>query len=255
MLTAITRRVNPLLAACELEFHPRVAIDAALAAEQHRRYELTLESLGVRVVSLPTLPDQPDCVFVEDPALVLDEVVVITRMGATARRGESSSLAAALTQYRSVVYMSEPATLDGGDVVRIGKTLYVGQSRRTNAEGARQLEHFVAPFGYRVIRVPVTGCLHLKSACCSVGDDALLANRAWFDVDAFSGCQILDVPDDEPGAADVLRIKGVVLVPASFPRTRQLLESAGHRVRDVDVSELQKAEAGVTCMSLVFEAR
>ena len=253
MLTAITRKVSPNLASCQLEFLQREPLDVARAEVQHGDYEACLERLGVRVVSLPTEPDLPDCVFVEDPALVLDEIAVITRMGAESRRGESESLAAALARFRPLVRMSAPATLEGGDVVRMGKTLYVGLSRRTNAEGARQLAEIVEPYGYRVTPVAVTGCLHLKSACCAVSDDTVLANRARFDSRALH-CEIIDVPAEEPGCADVLRIGHTVLVPASFPRTARLLEKSRCQVESVDVSELQKAEAGITCMSLVFDA-
>jgi dimethylargininase len=252
VLTAITRKVSPNLASCQLEYLKREPIDVDHAAVQHRDYEAWLERLGVRVVSLPTERDLPDCVFVEDPALVLDEIAIITRMGAEARRGESESLAAALARFRPVVHMREPATLEGGDVVRMGKTLYVGLSRRSNADGARQLAEMVEPHGYRVVPVNVTGCLHLKSACCAVSGDTVLANRALFDASGFH-CKELDVPTEEPGAADVLPIGGAVLIPASFPRTARLLEQSGFTVQPLDVSELQKVEAGVTCMSLIFE--
>lgn len=253
MLTALTRKVSPGFASCQLEYLQRQPIDVARAKAQHRNYEAALENLGARVVSLSAEPDMPDCVFVEDPAVVLDEIAIITRMGAESRRGESESLAAALARFRPVVRMAEPATLEGGDVVRMGRTLYVGLSRRTNPEGARQLAEMVEPHGYRVVPVAVTGCLHLKSACCAASDDTVFANRALFDSSALR-CKMIDVPAEEPGAADVLRIGGAVLIPASFPRTAQLLEESGFAVQPLDVSELQKAEAGVTCMSLVFEA-
>jgi dimethylargininase len=252
VLTAITRKVSPNFASCQLEYLKREPIDVARAEAQHRNYEAALERLGARVVSLPTEPDLPDCVFVEDPALVLDEIAILTRMGAESRRGESESLAAALAGFRTVVRMSAPATLEGGDVIPMGKTLYVGLSRRTNAEGARQLAAMVEPHGYRVLPVAVTGCLHFKSACCAVSGDMVLANRALFDASALH-CQVIDVPAEEPGAADVLRIGGALLIPASFPRTARLLEKSGFHVQSLDVSELQKAEAGVTCMSLVFD--
>jgi dimethylargininase len=253
VLAALTRRVSPSLASCQLEFLRREPIDAARAAEQHRGYEAALERLGVRVFSLPAEPDLPDCVFVEDPALVLDELAIITRMGAESRRGESESLAAVLARFRSLARITAPATLEGGDVVRLGKTLYVGLSRRTNIEGARQLGALVEPYGYHVVPVPVTGCLHLKSACCAVSADTVLANRELFDSSAFQ-CEVIDVPAEEPAAADILQIGATVLIPASFPRTARLLEKRGFDLQPLDVSELQKAEAGVTCMSLVFEA-
>jgi dimethylargininase len=254
MLTAVTRQVSPSLARCELEFLPRMAIDVKKAAAQHRQYELKLQILGARVVSLPTLDDQPDCVFVEDPAIVLDEVAVITRMGAFAWRGESESLALALAEYRPLAHLREPATLDGGDVVRIGRTLCVGRSRRTNEEGVCQLEEITRRLGYRVVPVEVGACLHLKSACCAISEEAVLCHREWMDTSALGDVRIIDVTTEEPDAADVLRIGNTILMPSAFPRTRKILEKAGYRVDVIDVSELRKAEAGVTCMSLVFDA-
>jgi dimethylargininase len=253
MLTAVTRKVSLNLGSCQLEFLQRAEIDIAKAAAQHLDYEGCLEDLGARVLSLPALPEYPDCVFVEDPALVLDEIAIATRMGAASRRGETESVAAALEQFRPVRWLREPATLEGGDVVRLGKLLYVGLSRRTNAEGIRQLADLVEPLGYRVITVGVTGCLHLKSACCSVSDDTVLMNPVLFDASAVRNCRVLRVPPEEPFASDVLRIGTTVILPASFPRTGELLESHGFPVRAIDVSELMKAEAGVTCMSLVFD--
>ena len=149
----------------------------------------------------------------------------------------------------------EPATLEGGDVVTIGKTLYVGLSRRTNPEGIAQLSELLKPFGYRVVPVEVTGCLHLKSGACWAGADTILANPKWIDVNQFLNFRMIEVPDDEPSAADVLPNGDTLLVPANFTHTRQILEAEGIKVRAIDVSELQKAEAGVTCMSLLFETQ
>jgi dimethylargininase len=253
MLTAVTRKVGPSLASCELAYLPRVEIDVPKAARQHRQYEACLERLGARVVSLPAEPGFPDGVFVEDPALVLDEIAVVTRMGAESRRGEPESLAAALARFRPLARLREPATLEGGDVVRMGKTLYVGLSRRTNAEGAKQLAEIVEPLGYCVAPVNVTGCLHLKTACCAVSGNTVLMNPSLFDSSAVRDCNCLCVPPEEAWAADVLRIADTVLIPSSFPRTRQLLEASGFNVKPIDVSELMKAEAGVTCMSLLFD--
>jgi dimethylargininase len=254
MLTAITRKVSPLLASCELEFHRRIPIDVARAAAQHREYEKTLERLGVHVVSLPTLDGQPDCVFVEDPALVLDEIAVSTRMGAESRRGEAESLAQALEEFRPVVKMQAPATLEGGDVVRVGRTLYVGLSRRTNSEGVAELRRIVEPLGYHVIPVPVIRCLHLKSACCALGRGTLLMNADMIDSTPVSGPHVLHVPEEEPWSADSLWLQDTVVIPSAYPKTVDLLCAAGFDVLPIDVSELMKAEAGVTCMSLIFES-
>jgi len=251
MLRAITREVSPAIAYCELEFLDRQPIDFALAVEQHGQYQACLEELGVHVEILPTGPDMPDGVFVEDPAIVLDEIAVITRPGVQSRRSEGETLARALAPYRELHYIQEPGTLEGGDVMHVGKTLYVGYSRRTNVAGIQQLAGIVHPLGYFVVPVEVRGCLHLKSACCYIGDDTVLANRTWMDPDAFCGLKILDVP--EPRGANALRIGERVLMPLAYPRTCDLLDRSGFRVRTIDNSELLKAEAGVTCTSLIFE--
>jgi dimethylargininase len=250
---AITRAVSPALDKCELTYLQRQPIDPAKASRQQRHYERCLTAMGIEVVSLPAQPDLPDSVFVEDPAIVVDEVAVIARMGAASRRGESESMAETLERYRPLRWMAEPATLDGGDVVRAGRKLFVGLSPRTNQEGVRQLAGFLAPFGYSVEPVEIRDCLHLKTGCCSLGDGRLLVNRAWVDTTPLRDFELVDVPADEPWAADVLAIGGTVILPASFPQTAAMLDRLGFRVQPVDVSELQKAEAGVTCMSVLLE--
>src|SRR6185369_7853922 len=189
------------------------------AEEQHRQYQACLAELGAHVEELPAAPDLPDSVFVEDPAIVLDEIAVITRMGALSRRGEHDSLARALAKYRELHHIVEPGTLEGGDVMRVGKTLYVGYSRRTNVAGIQHLAGLLHPLGYFVVPVEVRGCLHLKSACCYIGDDTVLVNRTWMDPDALCGLKMLDVPAEEPRGANALRIGNTVLMPAAFPRT------------------------------------
>ena len=251
MLRALTREVSPAIVNCELEFLDREPIDLALAIEQHRQYQEALADLGAKVETLPAEPDLPDSVFVEDPAIVLDEIAVMTRMGALSRRREGETLAQALAKYRELRHIVEPGTLEGGDVMRIGKTLYVGYSRRTNVAGIQQLATMLHPLGYFVVPVEVRGCLHLKTACTYIGEDTILANRAWMDADAFCSLKFLDVP--EPRGANALRIGDTVLLPAAFPRTCELLERSGFCVRRIDNSEMLKAEAGVTCASLIFE--
>jgi dimethylargininase len=258
MLIGITRSVSPSLNRCELGYLPRQPIDVAKAAQQHRAYEDCLRDLGVRVISLPAEPDLPDSMFVEDPAVVVEEAAIMTRMGAESRRGESKSLAAALSHHRPIrlpdQWMREPGTLEGGDVLRLGSTLFVGVSRRTNAEGVAQLAAELEPFGYSVKAVEVRGCLHLKSACCSLNERTLLANRSWIDATPLETFRIIDVPAAEPHAANVLAVEGSVLVAAAFPRTAALLQSLGWKPRVLDISELMKAEAGLTCSSILFES-
>jgi dimethylargininase len=252
MLIAFTREVSPAMNRCELTFLDRQEIDLERAGAQHCRYRDCLSDLGAQVITLPAEPDLPDSVFVEDPAVVVDEIAVMAHMGAASRRLESESLGAALARFRPLHWMQPPATLEGGDVIRAGRTLFVGASLRTNAEGIVQLGDALAPYGYDVRAVPIRDCLHLKSGACYLGRGVMLANRAWVDAAPFDGYRILDVAEE--WAADVLPIGGVVLMPAGFPKTQALLEREGFPVNAVDVSELQKAEAGVTCMSILFES-
>ena len=252
MLTAITREVSSSINSCELSFHARQPIDVAKAIAQHKAYQDCLAELGVRIVSLPAEPELPDAVFVEDPVVVVDEVAVISIMGAPSRRPEARTLTDALSRYRPLKFLREPATLDGGDVVRIGRRVFAGLSQRTNREGVSQLRDLLQAFDYEVQPVEVRGCLHLKSACSYIGNDTVLINRAWIDAERFRGFKLLDVPDEEPAAANALLVNDVVIIAASFPKTRALLEQRGFCVRTIDLSELQKAEAGVTCTSLIF---
>src|SRR5213594_323834 len=253
MLTAITRAVSPAIVHCELSFIDRQPIDLATAQEQHHAYEQLLGKLGARVISLPPEPTLPDSMFVEDPAIVLDELAVILPLGTETRRREAPSLAQALARFRKLEYVSLPGTLEGGDVLRIGRKLFVGLTGRSNAEGLRQLTAILAPHNYEVIAVPVTGCLHLKSAVTHIGGNTLLANRAWFDTTSFTGYDWIDVDPAEPHAANALAFGGTIIFPASFPNTCARIESRGFHVTPIDISELQKAESGLTCSSVLFE--
>ena len=255
MLTAITRAVSPAIIHCEISFIDRKPIDLAIAQDQHRSYEMLLEKLGARVLSLPAEPALPDSMFVEDPAIVLDELAVILPLGTESRRPEASSLANALSSFRKLAYVTLPGTLEGGDVLRIGRKFFVGLTRRSNAEGIRQLAAILAPHKYEVIAVPVTGCLHLKSAVTHIGGNTLLANRAWFDTAPFAAYDWIDVDPAEPHAANALAFGGTIIFPASFPRTRARLQAQGFHVTPLDISELQKAESGLTCSSLIFQTQ
>ncbi len=254
MLTAITRAVSPAIVNCELSFIPRQPIDLQIAVAQHRAYEDLIAKLGASVVSLPAEPDLPDSMFVEDPAIVLDELAVIFPLGTESRRPEAASLAQAIAKFRKLEHIRLPATLEGGDILRIGRKLFVGLTKRSNAEGIRQLAAILAPHHYEVFAVPVTGCLHLKSAVTCLGRSTLLANRAWFDPAPFSSYDWVDVDPSEPHAANALALGNTINFPASFPGTRARIEANGFHVTPLDISELQKAESGLTCSSLIFQA-
>jgi dimethylargininase len=251
-LKAIIRDVSASINNCRMSFQSRQSIDVTRAMAQHKAYQNCLAELGLTIVPLAAEPDLPDAVFVEDTAVVLDEIAVIANMGATTRRPETGTIAEALAPYRSLKFLSEPGTLDGGDVVRVDRAIFVGLSRRTNRAGIAQLKGMLEPYDYKLQLVKVGGSLHLKSACSYVGKNTMLVQRSWIDTESLAGFTLLDVSEEEPAAANALLLNDVVVMPASFPKTCALLENRGFRVRMIDVSELQKAEAGVTCCSLIF---
>jgi dimethylargininase len=251
-LIAVTRSISSAMMRCELTHLQRTAIDVVLAREQHRDYEQVLRGLGCGMESLPEEPELPDSVFVEDTAIVLDEVAVITRPGAPSRRAETASIAAVLGKYRDLVRIESPGTLDGGDVLRVERTLYVGASSRSNASGIEQLRALLLPFGYRVLPVAVQGCLHLKSAVTRVAVDALLINSRHVERKEFRGMRFIDVDESEPLGANALLLGAEVIYPSSHPRTAEALRRHGIRVHTVEISETEKAEGGVTCCSLLL---
>ncbi|HVZ22600.1 MAG TPA: arginine deiminase family protein [Vicinamibacterales bacterium] len=253
-MIAITRPVSDSLASCELTHLERQPIDVDRARAQHRAYEEALEDAGCAIVRVDAAPELPDAVFVEDTAVVLPEVAIVTRPGAPSRRLEVPPIAAVLGRYRELVSVEPPATLDGGDVLVLGRHVYVGRSRRTSDGGIAQLRRILMRYGYEVVAVEVAGCLHLKSAATAIADDRLLVNPAWVAVDAFAGAHLLSIDPDESQAANALRAGEMLVYPSAFPRTRDTLVRAGHRVREVDVSELAKAEGAVTCCSVMFDA-
>lgn len=255
MLSAFTRGVSPSIGDCKLTFMDREQVDVAAATRQHEAYERCLQQMGVRVTTLPLMPEAPDAVFIQDTAVVVDEVAIMATMGAACRSGEVESVTEALAAHRPLRHLSPPATLEGGDVVRVGRTLYVGDSGRTNPEGIRQLSEILAPYDYQVRAVGVKGCLHLSTGCSYLGRDLMLVNSSWVDASAFGYFKLLEVPDTEPWAANTIAVGDVVLVPSPFERTRALIEAHGFEVVTTDISELQKAEGALTCMSLMFNSR
>jgi dimethylargininase len=251
-VTALVRAPTADLERCELTHLERVPIDVARARSQHRRYVDLLSELGVAIEWLTALPAHPDAVFVEDMAVVLPEVAVIAHSGAASRRGEAPSVAAALGAHRPLRWIEPPGHLDGGDVLRIGRSILVGCAGRSDAEGVTALAGAVSEFGYKVRAVQAAGCLHLKSACTFIPPATVLANPQWIDSGWFDGVNVIAVDEREPHAANTVTLSGTTLVSAAYPRTTDRLRRAGIRTTAVDVSELHKAEAGLTCMSLII---
>ena len=252
MQMAITRQVSRSIAECELTFLARQPIDLVRARHQHSQYEAALQALGLAVLSLPEEPDLPDAVFVEDAALVLDECAIILRPGAPSRLPEAAAIAAVMAPYRTLRYIEGPATMDGGDILRVGNTLYVGVGQRTSRDALQQLRLLVSPLGYEVRPVVTRGCLHLKSAATEVAPGLLLVQPEWIEPGAFPGVKILEVDPSEPYAANALKVGEAVLYPASYPSTLRRLHQAGIRPITVEADELAKAEGALTCCSLIF---
>jgi dimethylargininase len=253
MLIALTRGVPVSIGRCELTHLSRVPIDHARATEQHVAYERALAGSGCRVERLPDLPDLPDSVFVEDAAVVLDELAIIARPGAESRRAEVPSVAEALRAYREVAIIEPPGTLDGGDVLAAGRRIYMGASGRTNVDAARQLAALLGPRGYTVTPVPVRGCLHLKSAVTFAAAETLVVNPRWVDETVFDGFEIIHVDPAEPKAANVLRAGDVTFCASAYPRTRARLADRGIATEALDATEVAKAEGALTCCSLIFK--
>lgn len=252
MIVAITREVSPRFDECEITHIERVPIDINRARAQHHNYIQALRELGCDVIQLPAEPDLPDSVFVEDTAVILPEVALVTRPGADSRKPEIESIIEALKPYRPLVRVTEPGTVDGGDVLALGKNIYVGLSTRSNNIAIRQMQELLHDYGYFVRGVELRDCLHLKTAVTRVDDRTLLINRNWVDANHFAGLDMIHVDPSEPLAANCLPIGDQIIFPTTFPKTRARLEAKGYKIRAVEADELAKAEGAVTCCSLII---
>lgn len=253
MTIAITRHISPRFNECEITHIERTPIDLDVARLQHDAYVQPLAQLGCQVIQLPEEPHLPDSVFVEDTAFILPEVAVITRPGADSRKAEIESIIPALSPYRPLVQVTDPASVDGGDVLVVGKHIYIGMSTRSNPESVAQLNALLGSYGYTVCGVEMTDCLHLKTAVTRVDDKTLLINKNWVDPSNFPGFDLIEVHASEPFAANCLPVRGKIIYPTTFPKTRSRLEASGYSIAPVDLSELAKAEGAVTCCSLIIE--
>ena len=252
---AITREPSASLADCELSFVHRQPIDLARARAEHAGYRAALGAAGIEVVVLSALDLLPDAVFVEDTAVVVDEIAVLAAPGVSSRAAEAEAIVPTLAVYRPVHRLpTSGGTLEGGDVLRIGRTLYVGRSTRTNDVAIGDLRALLEPLGYRIRGVPVNGCLHLKTACTHLGNGTVLLNPAWVDAAVFEsdGHGVVPVDPGEPWAGNTLLAGETLFVAAGNPATLRILHGLGNRPVEVGIGEFQKAEAGLTCLSIVI---
>ncbi|HXD10755.1 MAG TPA: arginine deiminase family protein [Anaerolineales bacterium] len=253
MRLAITRDVSPRFSECELTHIDRTPIDVAVAQSQHHGYVQALKELRCAVLELPAESDLPDSVFVEDTAVILPEVALITQPGADSRKPEIKSIARALRPYRELVCIESPGSVDGGDVLVLGKNIYVGLSTRSNQAAVDQMNQLLGQYGYKSIGMETHDCLHLKSAATRVDDKTLLINRKWVDAQNFEGFEFIDIDVSEPFAANCLPLGNSIIFPAAFPRTGAKLLARGYELKLVAVDELAKAEGAVTCCSLIVD--
>jgi len=252
-MLALTHLPSPNLDHGQRTHIAREVVDYELALRQHADYCRMLQECGADVVTLDVNRNQPDSTFIEDTAVVLDEIAVLASMGTDARRQEPSRIEPELQKYRKVERIEPPATLEGGDVLVIGRTIQVGLSERTNVSGIQAFETIVRRFGYRVVPVPVRQCLHLKTACTALPDGRLLINPSWLDLESLHDFETVAVSDDEPWAANTLPINGRVLISSANPQTTEMLRRLGFDVRALPLSEFAKVEGCVTCLSLLFQ--
>jgi len=249
---AITRGVSRSITSCELTYRSREHIDYENAAFQLEQYCQLLCKWDVDLMTMPGNDTYPDACFVQDTAVILDELCVIASMGAEARRGEVSEVERLVSQFRSIQRIIPPATLDGGDVVQFGKRLFVGLSTRTNARGIAALGQIVESFGYTVVPVVVNGGLHLTTGCGIVNDETVLLNPRWLDASAFRGLRQLHVPEEESWAANTIRIDPNVCLERGAPRTIDLVQPYVGTIETLDISEFRKAEGSLSCLSIIF---
>lgn len=223
-----------------------------LIIDQHEVYIATLRSLGMGVIVLDAHPDYPDAYFVEDTAIVTPQIAVITNPGAEVRKGEVDSIEPVLSRYRKIARIRAPGTLDGGDVLIAADHCFIGISERTNPEGAEQLGHILEQSGYKWTLIPVTGGLHRKSSVNTIGKKTLICTCEFAARGEFDEFAKIVIDDDEEIAANTLWVNDSLLMPEGFPKTKKRLETLGLPIIELDVSEAQKMDGGLTCMSIRF---
>ena len=249
MSRLLVRRPSPELVRGELTHAERVPVDAALAYAQWERYVDAFRSRGWTVTEVEPADAHPDGVFVEDALIAFDDLIVVCRAGAATRRGEAATAADAAARLGlATVAITAPGTVEGGDVLKVGRTVHVGASSRTNAEGIAQLRHLLEPRGWTVVEIPVTKVLHLKSAVTALPDGTIIGYEPLVD-DPGLWPRFLPVPEAH-GCAVVVLDDTSVLLSADAPRTSALLTERGLTVVPTPVAEFEKLEGCVTCLSV-----
>jgi len=230
----------------------REGIDVALTKKQHAKYCRTLEELGLKLISVSADNTLPDSCFVEDTAVILGEKAIVCNMKVKSRVRETVEVARALEKLKETHYIKPPATIDGGDVLKVEDTVFVGLTSRTDLHAVEQLDRILAKSDFKIVPVKVHNVLHLKSACTYLGDNHVVVAEGYFDTDLLGNCKKIVVPKGEEYAADCLAVNGTVMVAKGYPETRRLIEEASFSTKELDVSEFRKGDGALTCLSILF---
>lgn len=249
---AIVRNIPNSFQQCITGFSGKFPIDVTLAQQQHEHYCHTLVDLGLKLVRIEADDYLPDCCFTEDTAIVTDGLGIISFPGTESRHAEIIEMEKALTTYKKIQHIAAPATIEGGDVLKIGKKLFIGHSARTNEEGIKQVAGLVNELGYEVIPVKIHNTLHLKTVCTYLGNNCIIYADGHFDENIFSEYDKIIVPVTESYCANTLAVNGKVLIPKGFPLTRSLIGNKGYSIIELDMSEIEKADGALTCLSVIF---
>lgn len=254
MSKAFVHSVSPKINQCELTYIDSKPVDYTQAVRQHDAYCKLIQKCGAEVIHLSGNVEYPDSVFIEDTAVVFNEIAVLAKMGVSSRRDEVAGVEPELAKYRQIAKIESPATFEGGDVVQIGHSVFVGLSGRTNEAGFEALKFILQRYDYEVIPIEIKECLHLKSACTAISNRSLLVNPNWVDISPFADFNLITVAEEEPGAANAIRVNDTVCVHAGYPKTIQMLEELDFNVETVDISEFIKCEGGLSCLSIRFDS-
>jgi dimethylargininase len=250
---AVVREVPLTLDKCVRTYSSRNRVNLDLAQKQHEAYCKTLEDRNLKLVRIPADNNFPDCVFVEDPAVVYEGTAIMCNMGAKSRVGEVEEVRRVLSPiFRKVVNIDPPATIEGGDVLRVKDHLFVGVTSRTNVDGVNQLREALRKEDCEITSVKVENILHFKSACSYLGDDYIAVNPGYFDLRVLSSFKLISLPKQEAYAANCLAVNGTVLMTKGYPKTKKLIEKIGFETEELDVSEFKKCEGSLTCLSIIF---
>ena len=226
--------------------------DYKKALQQHGSYCQALRKCGLKLIVLEADLRYPDGPFVEDTAIITEQCAIMTNLGATSRQGEEEKIKEILSEYRTIESIKPPGTVEGGDVLRVDNHFYIGLSQRTNQEGARQLSAMLSKYGFTSSNIPLKSVLHLKSGVNYIGHNNMVAINEFAQRDEFKKFNIIKVDEEESYVANCLLVIDFLLLPKGFPNTKEKIQALGYKILEIEMSEFQKMDGGLTCLSLLW---